>query len=87
MDQNEKLVMFGCTHAGAVDGYSEMIVGFYDNANNKQHVDIIMKVCSRIAFSVRNYNYCAVPKVIYMHVHCRSCLHTSSLYRRMMVLE
>ena len=41
MDQNEKLVMFGCTHAGAVDGYSEMIVGFYDNANNKQHVDIL----------------------------------------------
>ena len=28
VDQNKKLVMFGCTHACAVDGYSGMIVGF-----------------------------------------------------------
>lgn len=28
VDQNEKLVMFGVTHACAVDGYSGMVVGF-----------------------------------------------------------
>ena len=28
MDQNEKLVMYGVTHAAAVDGFSGMIVGF-----------------------------------------------------------
>lgn len=28
IDQNEKLVMFGCTHICAVDGFSRMIVGF-----------------------------------------------------------
>ena len=28
VDQNEKLVMFGCTHVCAIDGHSGMIVGF-----------------------------------------------------------
>ena len=28
IDQNEKLVMYGVTHAAAFDGYSSMIVGF-----------------------------------------------------------
>lgn len=28
IDQNEKLVMFGCTHICAIDGRSGMIVGF-----------------------------------------------------------
>ena len=28
VDQNEKLVMYGVTHAAAVDGFSGMIVGF-----------------------------------------------------------
>lgn len=28
IDQNEKLVMFGCTHVCAIDGYSGKIVGF-----------------------------------------------------------
>ena len=28
IDQNEKLVLFGCTHVCAVDGYSGKIVGF-----------------------------------------------------------
>lgn len=28
VDQSEKLVMFGCTHICAVDGYSSKIVGF-----------------------------------------------------------
>ncbi len=26
VDQNEKLVMFGCTHACAIDGHSGMII-------------------------------------------------------------
>ena len=28
IDQNEKLVMYGVTHIGAVDGFSGKIVGF-----------------------------------------------------------
>lgn len=32
IDQNEKLVMFGCTHICAVDGRSGMIVGFISMA-------------------------------------------------------
>ena len=28
IDQNEKMVMFGVTHVGAIDGYSRRIVGF-----------------------------------------------------------
>ena len=28
IDQNEKLVMFGVTHIGAIDGFSSKIVGF-----------------------------------------------------------
>lgn len=28
IDQNEKLVMFGCTHVCAIDGYIGKIVGF-----------------------------------------------------------
>lgn len=28
VDQNEKLVMFGCTHVCAIDGFSGKIVGF-----------------------------------------------------------
>ena len=28
VDQSEKLVMFGCTHVCAIDGYSSKIVGF-----------------------------------------------------------
>lgn len=28
VDKNEKLVMYGVTHVAAVDGYSEMILGF-----------------------------------------------------------
>ena len=28
VDQSEKLVMFGCTHVCAVDGYNSKIVGF-----------------------------------------------------------
>ncbi|MDA8002189.1 MAG: hypothetical protein MPL62_12995 [Alphaproteobacteria bacterium] len=28
IDQNEKLVMFGCTHVCAIDGFSGKIVGF-----------------------------------------------------------
>lgn len=28
VDQNEKLVMFGCTHVCAVDGFSGKVVGF-----------------------------------------------------------
>ena len=53
IDQNEKLVMFGVTHVAAVDGFSNMIVGFITMP--------IKNICQFVSVSMAiTQSYCSI---------------------------
>lgn len=56
IDQNEKLVMYGVTHAMAIDGYSRKIVSF---------ITMPIKNCVEILIHMARYDYTIQPPPCY----------------------